>query len=293
MNSIKIAIKNKTKLTTRLETIYDISHYNEPSLLSKFTFKKKDYPDIYFHQGSINDKALDLIQNSKVIIVNTNGIKKQIINKLPNISQNNIFILYPYINNSIEYSKDIKKEFRTKHKIKKETRLILFTGSDLFLSGLKVFLTILSNLQETNFKVIIESNQKQIQNLKLLINRQKLPYEIILLEDYKNKNELFIASDIFILPTKQKLYAQNILKAMNYKTAVFLMSTNYASEIIDTFSLIQSDIDPSTAFKVDALLSNQEELKNIQKFNYKESLKYDFESRLNIINSIIKKYFDI
>ena len=71
------------------------------------------------------------------------------------------------------------------------------------------------------------------------------------------------------------------------------MAANYASEILDTFSLIQSDIDPSTPFKVDALLSNQEELKKIQKFNYKISLNYNFESYLNIINSIIKKYFDI
>ena len=293
MNSIKIAIKNKTKLTSKLESLYDIEYYDEPSLFSKLTFKKKSYPDIYFHQGSVNDKAINLIQNSKVIIVNSNGIKEQIITKLPSIEQNKIHILYPYINSSIEYSKEIKKEFRKNSKIKKDTRIILFMGSDLIVSGLKVFLTILSNLQEKNFKVIVESNSKQIQNLKLQIDRQKLPYELILFEDSKNKEELFMVSDIFILPTKQKLFVPNILKAMYYKNAVFLMSTNNASEIIDTFSLIQSDEDPSTPFKVDALLSNQNELKKIQKFNQNESLKYSFESRLNIINSIIKKYFEI
>jgi len=261
MSSIKIAIKNKTKLTSKLEALYDVEYYDELSLFSKLTFKKKKYPDIYFHQGSIDNKAIDLIQNSKVVIVNSNGIKKVIKNKILDISIDKINILYPYTINSTPYSKELKRKFREKYKIEKNTNLILFTASDLIIGGLKVFLATLSNLQNTNFKVIIESNLKQIQNLKLQIDRQKFPYEFILLENYKNKEELFIVSDIFILPTKQKLFALNILRAMYYKNAVFLMSTNYASEIIDTFSLIQSEEDPSTPFKVDALLSNKNELK--------------------------------
>ena len=289
MKSIKIAIKNKTKVTQRLEQLYDVTYFNKPSLLSKLTFRQIQYPDIYFHQGIINDTALNMIENSKKTIVNANGIKLQIMKKLSAINSDKIEIVYPYVNNSIPYTKELKKEFKEKFDIDKKTKMIFFQGKDLVLSGIKSLLEIFEHMHKTNFVLMIESGSKEIEKLKFQINRAKLSYKVLFFEDYKDIDELFIVSDIFILPTQLKLFSPSVLKAMYYKNAVFVMSTNYSAELIDTFSLIKDDNDRSTPFKVDALLTNNDELKKIQKENQKKSLEFEFESRYEIIENIIKK----
>jgi hypothetical protein len=291
MNSIKIAIKNKTKITQRLEKLYNITYYKKQSLFSKLTFKNHKHPDIYFHQGIINDNAINLIKNSKKTIVNSNGLKSKIIDKMSTLNKDKIEVVYPYLNYTIPYSKDLKKMFKDNFDIDKKTKIIFFHGKDLVLSGLKSFLDILNGMQKTNFIVVIESNSKEIKKLKIQINRVNVPYKILFFENHKNIDELFIVSDIFILPTQLKLFAPTILKAMFYKNAVFVMATNYAAELIDTFSLIQTQFDPSTSFKIDALLKNNDELKNIQKQNHKKSLDFGFESRFELVNNIVKSHF--
>jgi len=292
MKKINIAIKNKTKLTKELEKLYDVTYYKKQSLLSKLIFKSKTNPDIYFQQGSLNKNALEMIESSKLTLVNSNGIKELILDKIPSIDKNKIHILYPYINHTIEYDEQIKIEFRKEYSIPEDTRLILFTANDLNTSGIKIFLKIMSNIEEKNFKVIVQSDSKQIEQLKLLVNRLKVKYQVIMIDNSKSKDELFIISDIFVLPTKQKSYATNILKAMYYKNAVFLPQSNYASEIIDTFSIMNSADDPTIPFKIDALLSNIVELEQIAQINQEMSESFDFNSRLNIINSIITNNLD-
>ncbi|MEA2050500.1 MAG: glycosyltransferase [Campylobacterota bacterium] len=293
MKKIDIAIKNKTKLTSKLETIFDVSYYKQQSFLSKIFFKNKNYPTLYFHNGVLNSQAIDLINNSKVIIVNTNGVKESILNKLPALSKNKIHILYPYIKKSIEYDLNIKLNFRKKYNIEDNTRLIFFTASELHRSGLKEFLKIISQIQAKNFKVMIYSDTNQINQLKLLINRLKIDYQIIMIDDIKNRDILFIASDIFILPTKQKSYLSNILKALYYKNIVFVPQSNYTSEILDTFSIMNGVDDPTTAFKIDALLENSDELNQIQELNHSNTSNFDFDSRMNIIKSIINNKLDL
>ena len=292
MKKINIAIKNKTKLTQKLEELYDINYYKKQTLLSKLTLRVKNYPDIYFHQGLITKEAMEMIENSKITLVNSNGLKELIFEKLPNLSKNKVHIIYPYVNYSIEYNEKIKEDFRKKYSITEDTRLILFTANDLNTSGIKTFLKIISNLEEKNFKVVIHSDTKQIEQLKLLVNRLKVNYQIIMLDNYENKDELFIVSDIFVLPTKQKTYAPNILKAMYYKNAVFLPQSNYASEIIDTFSIMNSVDDPTVPFKIDALLRSEKELIKIEEINQQMSKSFDFTSRLNIFKSIISNNLD-
>jgi len=285
-NKLKIGIKNKTNLTVRLEKLYDVEYYKKPSFFSKI-FKENSYPDIYFHQGVLNDDALDMVENSKITIVNSNGMKLNIIKKLSSINRDKIKVIYPYVTAKTIYSKELKKEFRQKFDLDKKTKIIFFHGKDLALSGIDQVFDILESMYESNFVLMIESSSKEIQKIKLQTNRNKVPYKIIFFEDYKNIDELFIVADIFLLPTKLKLFAQSILKAIYYKCAVFVMDTNHSAELIDTFSLIQGVEDRSTSFKVDALLINNDELKKIQKENYKKSLNFSFESRVDLVLDII------
>jgi glycosyltransferase involved in cell wall biosynthesis len=72
--------------------------------------------------------------------------------------------------------------------------------------------------------------------------------KIILLEDYKNMDDLFLISDIFILPTYNQNFASSVLTAMFCKCAVFVSSNNHAREVVDIFATMDDPDDRSTAF---------------------------------------------
>ncbi|MGB5867726.1 MAG: glycosyltransferase, partial [Arcobacteraceae bacterium] len=182
---------------------------------------------------------------------------------------------------------------RKNHSIEKKSKIILFRGNDLAKNGLGYLFDAISRLYEKNFTLIIESNSQQIHQLRTKMEKANLGYPYILLENYENIDELFIASDIFILPTYLKYFAVDVIRAMSYKNAVFLMEQNHASEVVDVFSLIQNDADRSTSFKLDSLLINKEELKNIQKENYNKALEYTLDKSIEKLIKIIKESFDI
>ncbi len=293
MKNLRIAIRNKTKLVQKLESLYNIEYDREPSFFEKLFLKDKKPIDIYFHQGIINEKSLEQINRSTKVIVNSNTIKSQIANATEHTKNDKMEVVYPYIDISSKYDKMIKKEFKNKYFIKKNENIIYFTGKDLKISGLEKFLKIIVGLEKSNFKVLIDTDSKQFEKLKADVDKLGLIDKFILLKDYTNKEELFMASDIFVLPTQQKLFVPNVLKAMYFKNAVFVMKANPASEVTDSFSLIYSNEDPSTSFKVNALLSNQQDLNKIQKVNCKIAKKYTLENSLKAIQNLITKNFDI
>ena len=293
MNSIKIAIKNKTNLTVQLEKKYDVTYYEKPTFLSKLLSKKNTNPDIYFHKGFLSSEAVELIEKSQIVVVSSHSVKKEIIDKVSNIDIEKLHVQYPYFINKMEYDKSIKKEFKKKHNLDKESKILFFRGKDLSKNGLDMIFDVISRMYKDNFTLIIESNLKQITPLKLQMERSEVKFNYILLEDYINIDELFIASDIFILPTQQKYFSLDVLKAMYYKNAVFLMESNHASEIIDTFSLINSREDKSVSFKVDSLLINKDELKKIQKENQEIGKNLTLENNVVEISQIIMDSFDI
>ncbi|MEA3512131.1 MAG: glycosyltransferase [Campylobacterota bacterium] len=288
MNSIKIAINQKTKLILKLEEHHKIEYYKESSFLQRLLNKDENIPDIYFHKGMLDKKSIDLIKKSKIVIVNAPEVKENILNKIDDISQDKIEVIYPYVNKNIAYNKEIKKDFKNRYDIEKKDKIILFTSKNLAKNGIKKFLEIVSGVSENNFIVIIESTYKEIEPLRLQMNRSKLNFTYMFLEDYKDKDELFIASDILIIPTKQKYFASNVLKAMYYKSAVFISDSNYAANILDTFSTIQGENDRSTQYKIDSLLLNKSELKYIQNTNYDMSLDYTLEKSFEKLEDIIK-----
>jgi len=292
MKNLNIAINTKTKVIKYLETIYNVEYYKQQTLLEKLLLKDKKYPDIYFHQGSLNTTALDMVENSKLTIVNSNSIKETILEKRSYLNENKIFILYPYINATIKYDKKIKKEFRKTHNISKEDRIIYFTAKDLALGGLDKVLEIISQLEKNNFVLLIDTDTLQAHTLKDKLVKLKINDKVIILENYAEKDKLFIAADIFILPTKQKLFAPNVLKAMYYKNAIFVNRDNAASEIIDAFSLIIGQNDQTISFKTDALLENKEELKKIQKENYLVVKNITYDTYIEELNTLIKDNFD-
>ncbi len=293
MNQLHIAIDTKTKITKALESLYDVTYYKEQSFFEKVLLKDKHYPDLYFFQGSVNNKNLDFVENSKLTIVNSKKIKEQILDKKSYFDGDKIEVMYPYLTNKIEYDKEIKKSFKKDNNIEKSIFLLLFSGKDIIKSGIDKFIDIVLHLENKNYKLIFDISSKDKEILVQKLEKSKLSESSLIFEDYKNQDELFIASDIFIVPTRQQLFNLSVLKAMYLKNVVFVERNNAASEIIDSFSLILGQDDGSIYFKVDSLLGNKDEIKKIQKENHLVVKNMQFQRYLEELKDHINYHLDI
>lgn len=287
MNNISISYKTKTILTEQLLKQENIREIENKSFLSKIFSSKQDYADIYFHTGTIDEESLKNISNSKLTIVNSQSTKHKLLLQ-GNIDSNKIHVIYPTVNIEYKKSKDIKLEICEELGLKEKSKIIFFTAKNFKTAGLKEFIQIIANLQNDNFQVLIAGDKKQITNLKFQMSNINLAENIILVEDYKNMDDLFLISDIFILPTYNQNFAMNVLRAMYCKCAVFTPTLNHASELIDVFATMDDPDDRSTAFKVDALLLGIDDLKLIKKQNRKIAKEFTLEKNLLKLNQLIE-----
>ena len=84
-----------------------------------------------------------------------------------------------------------------------------------------------------------------------------------------------------------KSFSSNVIKAMFFKTAVFVSANSASKEVIDIFSTMDSPTDRSMQFKVEALLSNKDELKNIKKTNKESCSEFLFDIQFRRIKEIV------
>ena len=287
MNKITISYKSTSLLIEELKKQENIKVLKKNNLLSSL-FSKKKYAEVYFHTGVLDEKSIKNIKNAEITITNSFALMNEIIEKTK-ISQEKIKVIYPSINIEYKKTKEIKAKLCEELQINLDIKLILFTAKNFKSSGVKEFLDICSSITYTDFKIIIAGEKKQIANLNFQISKYStLQDRIILLENYSNMDDLFLASDIFLLPTYNKSFSTNIIKAMYCKCVVFVSLDNDAKEIVDVFASMDSPTDQSIAFKIDAILSNENDLKMIMKQNRKLALEFNLESNLEKINNLIK-----
>ena len=287
MNKTTIFYKTKNILIEKLEKQSNIEVLKERNFFAKI-FSAKKIPDIYFHSGSLDDDSKENILNSKITIVNSFAAMNEIIARTK-IPHEKIKVIYPSIEVEYKDPKEIKVKICEELQIDNESKIIFFTAKNIKSSGVKEFLDICSSLNYQNFKVIIAGNNKQIYNLRFQIPKYpNLENRLILLEDYKNIDELFLAADIFILPTYNKSFSSNILKAMFCESVVFVTIENDVREVVDVFASMDSSTDPSIAFKIDAILLSEQDFNQIKKQNRELAFEFTLENNLAKINHIIE-----
>jgi glycosyltransferase involved in cell wall biosynthesis len=137
--------------------------------------------------------------------------------------------------------------------------------------------------------VLIAGSAEQIQQLKFQVSRMQFKEEPIFIEDYSHPNLLFSAADIFVLPTYISGFARSVLHAMFFKTAVFVSAHSSAREVVDVFATMNSPMDGSTPFKVDALLGRKEDLDLIKKQNKKASEMFLLSVQIEKLIELSKK----
>ena len=283
---ITISYKTNNILIDKLSKQDNIEILKDANFLLKL-FSKKKYADVYFHSGNLDENSIDNILNAKMTITNCFSSMNEIIAKTK-ISHDKIKVIYPSIDIEYKKNKDVKEKLCEELQIDAKNKIILFTAKNFKTSGIKEFLDICSSISYEEFKVIVAGKKQQIRSLQFQIPKyQKLQDKIILLEDYKNMDDLFLASDIFILPTYNKSFSTNVAKAMFCRCAVFLSIDNDAKEIVDVFASMDSPTDSAMSFKLDAVLNGKDDLKLIKKDNRKLASEFSLENNLAKFNSIM------
>lgn len=286
MRKLSIYAKSKTLLIKELYKHFDIEFLEEKSFVAKEITQNAIYPDVYFHSGTLDVRSMDLIQNCKQVIANSNSAKNDIVNKT-SVDEDKVTVVYPAIKLSPIKAKEAKRQLCDELDISKKTRIIFFTARNLKTNGVKELFDILNAVSNDNYKVIIAGEGEQINTLKFQISKLKINDKVVFFEDFKNIDLLYGACDIFILPTYVKNFSINVLKAMSLKSAVFVSAHNSAREVVDVFATMESPLDPNTSFKVDALLKNKDELKLIKKQNAKAVKNFTVEKQIQkLISSL-------
>ena len=284
--NILINYKKTTPLIEALIKEENIQVQKKQSFLSKLSFKSKTYPDIYFHSGALDEEAIDFINHSKKTIANCYTMKQDII-KACDITNDKVEVIYPTITSSYLKPKESKEKLCEEFDFSKKDRIILFHANNLQKNGVIEFLNIIASLNFENFKAIIAGDAKQIYSLKFKFTKYNLDDKVLLLEDYANLDLLYSAADIYILPTYVKAFNSNVLKAMFYKTAIFASANSASREVIDIFSTMDSPNDRSMQFKVEAILSNKDELKKIKNENKERADEFLFDIQFERLKQIV------
>ena len=289
MKQITVYYKISNTLINNLKHRDDIKILKKPSFLTKL-FSKKRYPDIYFHSGELDENSIEFIKNSKFVVTNSFSNLNLILAKTK-ISHEKIKVIYPSVDIKYQKPKELKEKYKDRFSLTENTKIIFFTAKIFKTSGVKEFLQIVSNLSFIDFKVIIAGAKQQLAALEFTLPKySKLEPKIILLDESKEKlDELYLISDVFLLPSYNKNIASSVIKAMFCKCVVFSTMNNDAKEIIDVYATMENPNDPSTAFKIDAILFDENELKKIKKQNRNIALEMSLDKNIEKFNDILTK----
>ncbi|MGJ0343705.1 glycosyltransferase [Aliarcobacter cryaerophilus] len=289
MKQTTVYYKISNTLINNLKHRDDIKILKKPSFLTKL-FSKKRYPDIYFHIGELDENSIEFIKNSKFVVTNSFSNLNLILAKTK-ISHEKIKVIYPSVDIKYQKPKELKEKYKDRFSLTENTKIIFFTAKNFKTSGVKEFLQIVSNLSFIDFKVIIAGAKQQLAALEFTLPKySKLEPKIILLDESKEKlDELYLISDVFLLPSYNKNIASSVIKAMFCKCVVFSTMNNDAKEIIDVYATMENPNDPSTAFKIDAILFDENELKKIKKQNRNIALEMSLDKNIEKFNDILTK----
>ena len=289
MKQTTVYYKISNTLINNLKHRKDIKILKKPSFLTKL-FSKKRYPDIYFHSGELDENSIEFIKNSKFVVTNSFSNLNLILAKTK-ISHEKIKVIYPSVDIKYQKPKELKEKYKDRFSLTENTKIIFFTAKNFKTSGVKEFLQIVSNLSFIDFKVIIAGTKQQLAALEFTLPKySKLEPKIILLDESKeNLDELYLISDVFLLPSYNKNIASSVIKAMFCKCVVFSTMNNDAKEILDVYATMENPNDPSTAFKIDAILFDENELKKIKKQNRNIALEMSLDKNIEKFNDILTK----
>jgi len=214
--------------------------------------------------------------NSKKIIANSNRVKKEII-EYYGIDENKIEVIYNGVNLPSGIDKDrAKLKLSQEFGVDRDTLIILYVGSGFERKGVAQFLEIISKL-ESEFIAFVVGKDKRLKKYQKIAKDLKIEHKVIFTGARSDVDRFYSASDIFLFPTKYEPFSNVVLEALSYGSVVFTTAQNGASEILDSYFVMESSNDIDIYKKIDSLLSDRERLLELQEESIKLSKEFSIE----------------
>jgi len=203
------------------DLIYVISFPYDHVYPAIFTAKKWNIPIIItplihqeFPELFLTGLKLSILNEANSITVSTRSEKKLL--EKNGIDKEKIFLIPP----ASEYFEIDQSEFRSKHNIPSNTKVILFVGMKSKDKGIITLINSMIKLWSENndcvLVVIGQDTNEYDQFIKKLPNKFKNKIIDLNFVDEETKNQAFHSCDIFALPSKTESFGISYLEAWNF-----------------------------------------------------------------------------
>lgn len=215
--------------------------------------------------------------NSKLIIANSKMVKEDIIQSY-GIDPNKIVVIYNGFNplEGLSYENSLSK-LAKEFKIHSNQSIILYVGSGYKRKGVYELLKILSQLSNNNFVAFIIGKEKKYKYFQKLIKAFSLEGKVQILGVRKDVADFYVASDIFILPSKYEPFGNVVLEAMSYGNVVFASKRTGASELLKEEFRMDESNESSIIKKIDNYLINPNLMIEEKQKNLSIAMQYSIE----------------
>ena len=187
-----------------------------------------------FLRGIFIDKFI-INQCDKVICI-SKQVKKYFKSEIP--KKNKYRIIY-YGFSNVDFKSNVNlesifKKIRVKYKIHKKDFIITNIARHVRQKSLDVLLKAYSIYirKAKNSKLIMVGNGTENNNLKSLAIKLKINHHICWINNYEKIKDIFLLSDVFILPSKYEGLGLVLLESMSAKTPIIASNSSAIPELI-------------------------------------------------------------
>ena len=228
-------------------------------------------------------------ENARLIIANSNLIKRQIIDTY-GISEDKIRLIYNGVNLPATIKKGEAKMALCKSLgLNYELPTVLFAGSGFKRKGMNEFLDILAHAK-TPCNIVIAGSDKNLVHYRT--RARALGLNAVFMGFVKNMSPIYAGSDLLLFPTVYEPFSNVVLEAMSFECAVITTAQNGASEAIESEFTLVSPTDENAPALVDSLLSNPERLREIQLKNALRAKDFSIEKNAELTLEAINACLD-
>ncbi|GER93565.1 glycosyltransferase family 1 protein [hot springs metagenome] len=175
----------------------------------------------------------EIFTNTKLIVANSEMVKKQIIDYYA-VPKENITVIYNGVDLkrfSPQNKEKWRKDVRDSLNISEDTTVLLFVGSGFKRKGLKTFINAIASINGHNLKALI-IGKGNTDKYKAIAKKLGVLHHIMFLGIQKEIERFYASADLFVLPTLYDPFSNATLEAMASGIPVITTKNNGAAELI-------------------------------------------------------------
>ncbi len=230
-------------------------------------------------------------KNAKLIIANSELVKRQILRFYPETGEDKIHVVYNGVPIPERFDKaQVKRSLAEEFGFDPSLPVLLFVGSGFERKGAREFLRILSKLQ-TPYYALIVGKEKRIEKYRAEAKALELMDRVSFTGPRNDVERFFEGSDLLLFPTRYEPFSNVVLEALSYGTVALTTRQNGASEILPFEWVMERPDDLAIAETIDRLLSNHDDLKRASTQARSIAEKYPIQRNVQETLDLIHRYF--